>query len=193
MDEMSRTDFLNLAGVVEGGLVFLALGFGWVVGISPWDFMDWDLDAVGIGLLATLPMYLAFQLFKEPRDIAVEVLGGVLSRCRWDDMVLVAALAGFGEELFFRGVLQPWIAAWSPITAFFLVNLLFGLVHFASVTYFFIATIVGMYLSWLTYGIGEPNLWRAIVAHGAYDAIAFYLIVREHQQKARADQSKSDS
>lgn len=193
MDEMSRTQFLNLAGVIEGGLILLSLGLGWAVGVSPFEFMDWELDAVAIGMLATLPMFVAFHVFREPRDIAVEVLGDILSRCRWDDMIFVGALAGFGEELLFRGVLQPWVAAWSPLAAFFLVNIFFGLVHSVSPTYFLLATVVGMYLSWLTYGVGEPNLWRAIVAHGAYDAIAFSLIVREYRKKTRTDPSKADS
>jgi hypothetical protein len=43
----------------------------------------------------------------------------------------------------------------------------------------------------LTYGVGEPNVLRAIVAHGVYDAIAFRLIVLEHRRK-QADQYRDD-
>ncbi len=173
--------------------MLLALAIGWLVGVSPLDYLRWDLEAVPIGLLATLPMLLAFYAVKEPRNIAVELLGEVLSRCRWDDLILVAVLAGVGEEMLFRGVLQPWIAAWNPTAAFVLVNLLFGVMHFVSLSYFLIVTIVGMYLSWLAYGIGEPNLLRAIIAHGAYDAIAFFLIVRQYRQKEESRESNVES
>lgn len=182
----SRTDFLNVAGVVEGGMVLVAIAAGWLVGVSPFEYLRWELDAVPVGLLATLPMFAGYYLVKEPRNQAVELLGDALSRCRWDDLILVGALAGFGEEVLFRGVLQPWLATWNPTFAFIAVNLLFGAVHFVSVSYFLVVTIVGMYLSWLAYGIGEPNLWRAIIAHGAYDAIAFFLIVRQHRESVQS-------
>ncbi len=180
---MSRKEFLNLAGLVEGGTVLLALGLGSVLGVSPWDVLHWDLTSVAVGLLATVPMLVGFVIFRGPRNQAADLLGDALSRCRWDDLILVGLLAGFGEELLFRGVIQPWIAWWHPLGALILTNLLFGVIHFVSLSYFLVVTLFGVYLSWLTYDIGEPNLLRAMVAHGVYDAIAFFLIVRQHRNK----------
>ena len=189
---MSRTEFLNIAGIAEGGLVFLAFGFGWFVGVSPTQMLNWDLQTLAVGLLATIPMCLAIYVAKGPREIVIEAFGEALCHCRSDDLIFVAALAGIGEEFLFRGVLEPWIAAWSPMWAFLLVNTLFGLVHAASLTYFLLATIMGMYFSWLTYGIGEPNLWRAVVAHGAYDAVALVLIARECRRRKQERNQKTE-
>jgi membrane protease YdiL (CAAX protease family) len=48
------------------------------------------------------------------------LLGGLRER----DALLLAALSSVGEELFFRGFLQPWIGLWWS-------SLLFGLLHLA--------------------------------------------------------------
>ena len=183
MEVTNRAEFLNLAGLVEGGTILTALAAGWLVGVSPWEVMVWRWDAVGIAVLATLPMLGLFFVAKGPRTVATEMLGEVLSRCHWYDWVVLAALAGVGEELLFRGVLQLWLSEWNPTFAFIATNVAFGLMHAVTPSYALLTAGVGMYLSWLVYGIGEPNLWRAIVAHGVYDAIAFGLIVREYRRK----------
>jgi membrane protease YdiL (CAAX protease family) len=181
----SRAEFLNLAGLVEGGTVVAALLLAWLLGVSPWELLHWRWDALAIGVLATLPMFSLFFIATGPREVATEMLGAALDSCHWYDLVLLAALAGVGEELLFRGVLQPWLAGWNPTFAFFAANIVFGLIHAVTPTYALLATGVGMYLSWLTFGVGEPNLWRAIIAHGVYDAMAFAFIVREYRKKQR--------
>jgi membrane protease YdiL (CAAX protease family) len=185
----SRAEFLNLAGLVEGGTVVAALGLAWLLGVSPWELLHWRWDALAVGVLATLPMSSMFMIATGPREVATEMLGAALESCRWYDLVLLAALAGVGEELLFRGVLQPWLAGWHPLFAFFATNIVFGLVHAVTPAYALLATGVGMYLSWLTFGIGEPNLWRAIIAHGVYDAVAFAFIVREHRKRRKQRES----
>ena len=112
------------------------------------------------------------------------MLGAALSRCRWYDLIILAALAGFGEELLFRGMLQPWLAEWNVTFAFIATNVAFGLMHAVTPSYVIVAAGVGMYLSWLSYGIGEPNVLRAVIAHGVYDWIAFVLIIREFRRKS---------
>jgi len=178
----NRVEFLNLAGLVEGGTLLTALGWGWLVGVSPWETVHWRWEAVAVALLATLPMLAVFYVASGPRTVAIEMLGQALSRCRLYDLVVLAALAGFGEELLFRGVLQPWMAEWNAVFAFIVTNIAFGLMHAVTPSYALVAAGVGMYLSWLAYGIGEPNVLRAIIAHGVYDAIAFGLIVREYRR-----------
>ncbi len=183
MEISNRAEFLNVAGLVEGGTILAALGIGWLVGVSPWEVMVWQWDAAAIALLGTLPLLGLFFVAKGPRTVATEMLGEVLSQCHWYDWVLLAALAGVGEELLFRGVLQLWLSEWNPTFAFIATNIAFGLMHAVTPSYALLTAGVGMYLSWLAYGIGEPNLWRAIVAHGVYDAIAFGLIVREYRRE----------
>jgi len=133
--------------------------------------------------VGTLPLLGLFYVAKGPRTVATEMLGEALSRCYWYDWILLAALAGVGEELLFRGVLQLWLSEWNPTFAFIAANIAFGLMHAVAPSYALLTAGVGMYLSWLAYGIGEPNLWRAIIAHGVYDAIAFGLVVREYRRE----------
>lgn len=181
MDVSSRRSFLNLAGLVEGGTVLAALGLAALVGIEPWQRFHWRVDAVLIGLAGTLPLFAVYFAARGTRSVAVEIIGQPLSVCTWYDLVLLAALAGLGEELLFRGVLQPWMHGVSPLVGFLGANLLFGLVHAVTPVYALLATAIGMYLSWLTYGFGEPNLLPAMVAHGVYDFVAFLLIIREYR------------
>ena len=184
MDVHHRRGFLRLAGLIEGGTVLGALALAALVGIDPWERFQWRLDAVGIGLIGTLPLFAVYFVARGTRSVAVELMGQPLSRCTWYDLLLLALLAGVGEELLFRGVLQPSLGKISPLVGLLGANLLFGIVHAVTPVYALLATGIGIYFSWLIYGFGEPNVLRAMVAHGVYDFVAFLLIVREFRQKA---------
>jgi membrane protease YdiL (CAAX protease family) len=93
------------------------------------------------------------------------------------ELALVAAAAGIGEELLFRGVLQPALAAHVPTwIAVALVGALFGLVHWLTPAYALLAGIVGVYLGALLALSG--NLLVPIVAHALYDFFALVLLKR---------------
>ncbi|MBF0458047.1 MAG: CPBP family intramembrane metalloprotease [Nitrospirae bacterium] len=76
------------------------------------------------------------------------------------DIVLISLMAGLGEELMFRGVLQAKIGiVWS--------SLIFGLFHFLTPAYFIFATAMSFYLGELCLyfnGVTVP-----VSAHFAYD------------------------
>lgn len=179
-----RTSFLNLAGVMQGGLIVVALLLAAVAGLAPLDAVVWSGTDIAIGAAAVLPLLLAFFAFKGLRSIVVDVVGKPLSRCTWYDLVLLAAVAGFSEELLFRGVLQPWIGRLHPWTGIIAANLIFGLLHAVTPTYAIVATAFGFYLSWLYGSPGETNLLRPMVTHAVYDYIAFLLVVRDYRRKA---------
>jgi membrane protease YdiL (CAAX protease family) len=183
---VSRAQFLNLAGIVQGGLVFLALALGWLAGIEPLGSIRWTARDAAWGAAAILPMLAAFFVAPGLRQIVIDLLGRLLSLCRWYDLLLLSALAGVGEELLFRGVLQPWMGRLHPLAGLIGANVLFGLLHGVSPGYALLATAFGFYLSWLVDGPGEPNLLRPIVAHGLYDFVALLLIVREYRRSGGA-------
>ena len=90
------------------------------------------------------------------------------------NLIFIAAFAGIGEELFFRGVLQrlfikstrsPW--AGIIIAAFF-----FSFFHFQFFG-FFPRFLLGILLGAIYWYSG--SLWPAIIAHFAYDAIILVL------------------
>ncbi|WP_376693388.1 CPBP family intramembrane glutamic endopeptidase [Wenzhouxiangella sp. EGI_FJ10409] len=97
-------------------------------------------------------------------------------RTRPGAVVLVSALAGIGEELLFRGVIQAGLVAWlTPASGIVIASLLFGLAHAVSFSYLLLATLMGLYLGLLYHWTG--NLLVPILVHALYDwvAIRYYL------------------
>ncbi|QDU39138.1 CAAX amino terminal protease self- immunity [Maioricimonas rarisocia] len=177
LDFNTRRHFLNVAGLVEGGLVLVALLLAALLGMRPLDAIHWQMGDVGWGILAIAPMLLLYVLLGDLRDLVVDLLGRPLSRLYWYDLMLVAAMAGFGEELLFRGVLQPWLAQFNATFGLIATNVLFGLAHAVTPVYALFATGVGFYMSWLADHPGGRNLLRPILAHALYDWIALVHIV----------------
>lgn len=188
-----RGSFLNTAGALQGGIVLLALGLGWISGTAPLRSMSWDVTAVLVGTAAILPMLGCLAFARRLRDLVTQLLGRPLSLCRWYDLVLLAALAGFGEELLFRGVLQPWLGRIHPWVGIVGANVIFGLLHALTPAYAVYATAFGLYLSWLYSGYDEPNLARPILAHALYDYIAFHVIIRDARRGASPDETADDT
>jgi membrane protease YdiL (CAAX protease family) len=81
-------------------------------------------------------------------------------------IIVISVLAGLGEELLFRGVLQPLIGL--PLA-----SLVFGVVHVGGrgfVGYGVWAACIGALFGWLMVATG--GLLAPIVAHAVYDALA---------------------
>lgn len=85
--------------------------------------------------------------------------------------VLLSLVAGVGEELLFRGVLQTLAERQFPILAAIVIpNILFAALHARTPLYALAAGLVGIYLGalfWMT-----ESLAAAIIAHGLYDLVA---------------------
>jgi len=178
MPAPSRRDLLRWGLLIEGGLVLLALLGAWLFRVDL-SCVSWTPAAVLWGVGGILPMLGVYRVSGELRDRVVELLGPTLIRCRWYDLLLLALLAGVGEELLFRGTIELALERYHLWGGMILANLLFGLAHSLSWQYFVFATVIGVYLSWLSGFPGERNLLPAILAHGLYDFAAFLLIRRE--------------
>lgn len=182
-----RASFLNVAGLVQGGLLLGALFVAALADIPLLEQVRWVWHDVGWGLLATLPMLLVLVSARRLRRLVTELIGPSLNACRWYDLLLLALLAGAGEELLFRGLLQAWIGRLHPWAGIIGANLLFGIAHALSPGYALLAASFGFYLSWLAVYPDSPNLLRPIVTHAAYDYLAFLWIVREFRQQGHTD------
>jgi membrane protease YdiL (CAAX protease family) len=192
IDTTDRSHFLRLAAVFEGGLVFVALALGLLFHIDPFADFSFERNAVYIGLAAALPPFLLlvatdrfrFSALERMKRIVLELLGPALAACRWYELILVAALAGFGEELVFRGVLQRLFERWldfggsGPIAGLMVSNVIFGLLHFLTPTYAILAAVMGIYFGVLLDATHPPNLVAPMLAHGLYDYLAFLLLRR---------------
>lgn len=85
----------------------------------------------------------------------------------------LAVVAGVGEEMFFRAMLQEELSVRiSEPAGFFLSALLFGVMHAISFEYAFLAALAGMYFSWLYIVRGRSILVGAI-SHTLYDWFVF--------------------
>lgn len=177
----------------------MALGLGWLAGFSPAIGMrplaltahnQWQ--AIGLGVLATVPLLAALIVMDRfpigpldrIRQISVEAIGQLFPQPRLWQLAAVSAAAGLGEELLFRGLLQAGLAQWigggaGPWIGLAIASLTFGAFHWLNTTYALLAALAGAYFGWLL--IASGSLWTPIVAHGLYDFVALYYLVRSSQ------------
>lgn len=190
-----------LALATEGGLVALALLIASWWGHNPWGNIVWsraaleaNLLAVGQGALAALPLLLALLVIDRwppwflralKRSVEREVVP-LFEQSGLPEFALISLAAGFGEELFFRGLIQlgiamelhsgtglehPQILAISIGVA----SLIFGVCHWLNREYAIMATITGVYLGVLL--VYTDNLLAPITAHALYDFFALCYLV----------------
>lgn len=180
----SRRAILVLIVTVEGSLVVLAWALGWQFDqpLGPQLSGSW-LDIL-LGVATALPLLLiAFTLLRWPigpfaalKRFTQEVICPLLYPCTRTDLLGISVLAGLGEELLFRGVLQPVLMSWLGINlGLAAASVLFGLLHAATFTYALFAGLLGALLGWLA--LVRENLLAPIVAHALYDfVILLYLL-----------------
>jgi len=184
---VSRTHFLTLAIVFEGGLAIIALLLGWLTDTNPLAHLTFNGSAFGWAIIGTIPMVLFFIVcYRFPagplrpiRQLLIKTLGPHLNTCYWYDLLFIALLAGACEELFFRGFLQLWIESRGGVIAGLIgSNLVFALAHFITPTYALITGLMGVYLGFLLDVGGQRNLLTPILVHTLYDFLAFVVVAR---------------
>lgn len=191
-ERIDRARFMSLAVLFEGSLVIVALALGWIFGIDVLSGLRFSLAAAVTGLVGAIPPFvllLATERMRIPaleriKRLVLESLGPSLTACRWFDIVLLAAVAGLGEEVLFRGAVQPLFERWTASTGgsraagLILSNVIFGLLHFITPTYALLAGMMGVYFGLLLDATGPRNLLGPILAHGLYDYLAFLVLIR---------------
>lgn len=182
-------NFPVVAAAFEGGLAVVAVGLGWLVDRPPLATLAWNWTDAAWGVAATLPLLgMLWACVKCPwrplrRIVAVldEMVVPLLGHCRAVDLAVIAALAGLGEEMLFRGVIQAAVAGWvggefGVWIGLAAASLLFGLAHSITVTYLLLAGLIGVFLGgvWLATG----NLLAPMIANGMYDFVALLYFVK---------------
>jgi len=193
-DESRR---LVVVGIIfEGGLVFVAIVLAWILGLpQPAQYISLDAMAIGWGIIASVPMLLMMLLMVHTRlavfanalRVIEEQILPVVRRWTIWEMAILSILAGIGEELLIRGVVQVALGgqdeSWVGITTGVLGSgFVFGLLHLLNVTYAMIAAAYGVYLGsvWLV----SDNLLVPILAHAVYDFFAMLYLGRIHKPPA---------
>ena len=175
--------------VFEGGLGVLAVGLGWLLGTPPLEKMLWTAGALGWGILAAAPLagllwvcvWLPFRPFRRLLRVVDELLAPMFRDCRPLELAVISLLAGVGEEMLFRGVIQEAMAGWvggaaGPWVGLAVASLVFALVHLITPTYAVLAGLMGLYLGWLW--IDTQNLLIPITTHAVYDFVALLYLAK---------------
>lgn len=163
-----------------------------VVGLLVILVADIPVQMVGVGLvpsifygtLGALCTYGALILLTQvpgllPGDLDRQMRGlyRFASGYSWFVLFLLSVFAGVGEELLFRGAVQGWLAEHTnTATGVLAASVLFGLVHYASFTYFVVATCLGLVLG-TAYAVTD-SLLLVMIWHGVYDMIALFCLLR---------------
>lgn len=168
----------------------------WLAGVSLDDKLwppEGQSEAILTGVLGTLPLLALLWVLvrvriRPLRDLVRKVRGllrVLLAKARWWQIVGIALAAGFGEEILFRGALQPIAIRWlTPVGGLLATSLLFGVVHAATPAYFWFATLVGLYLGGMALWTGE--ILSASIAHALYDYLAILYLLRLPGRRRRA-------
>ena len=182
--------FINMAFWFEASLIGVAWLIGWFAEINPIANLYFSTEALIDGITATIPMCILFLLFYQYpvgplypiKKSLLDIMGPLLSSCRWYELLILAAVAGISEEILFRGVLQPWMEVSLGVSAGLIVsNVIFGLLHWITATYALIAGLIGLYLAYMM-DVSEPrNLLTPIVVHGLYDFLAFVFVAAAYR------------
>jgi membrane protease YdiL (CAAX protease family) len=180
-----RQTVVLLAVLVEGGLLAGASFLGWMIDHPPLRHFAWTPQAALWGLAATLPVVLLFFVFlrwplgplQRIQRFSEDVIRPLLAPCSLIDLLGISLLAGLGEEMLFRGVLQEAFTHWFNVWIGVLVaSVLFGILHSITLSYAVLAGLMGAYLSLVF--LYADNLLAVILTHALYDFVVLYWLLR---------------
>jgi uncharacterized protein len=184
-----RMNGFAMAVVVEGGLTLIALLLAALLSVPLRELFPEDGNslawAIARGVLVTVPMVAGFLLLvhlpwaslRQLRQQVESLIREMFPTASMPQFALIALLAGVGEELLFRGVLQTLLASWTtPLLGLMIASLLFGAAHALSKLYFFLATLIGVCFGWMV--LFYQDLVAPMVAHSLYDFVALIYLSR---------------
>lgn len=84
--------------------------------------------------------------------------------------------AGFGEEIFFRGAVQPYLGIWSTAIIFVAIHTYFSMKDMKKNVF---AILLTLYIACLGWGAQEFSLWHVISGHFSYDLVLMMYIRKD--------------
>lgn len=162
------------------------------IGITLWLASSIELSLMGslgrwslpIGVLAGALLYLMILWLTNLFWARVASMQSLLAELHelfkdfsWLSIIVISIMAGIGEELLIRGVLQNTLVAYlGPWLGIVLASLVFGLMHYLSKTYVIVTFVLGLAFG-LVYHLTD-SLALVMFAHAVYDVFAFAVIVK---------------
>ncbi|MGK0374678.1 MAG: membrane protease YdiL (CAAX protease family) [Arenicella sp.] len=176
---------LSFRQVLPSALIILALGALLSLFVSSWDWLaglGWLV--IPYGVVLGLSIYLLGFIFTSSRWLVtpsmlqlLTTLHQLFKNFTWPQIIVVSILAGVGEELLIRAVLQTFlVSSAGPFWGIIGASLIFGLLHFMTKTYVFLTFALG-----LLFGIAfhiSGSIVLVMLGHTVYDIVAFAMIVK---------------
>lgn len=173
-----------MAAIIAGLLIIIGIKDpGWRQALAA-DFRDRLPVKIFIGLAAAAGLYLVFWIgnllarqlfpFAEMGISGVYAYKGQASAIRI--AVLMLAVIGPGEELFWRGYLQHrWQVEISPVKGYLLATLIYTAVHLGSANIMLVlaAAVCGLFWGFLYYRFRSITI--NVVSHTVWDIAVFLL------------------
>lgn len=180
--------------LLEATTIPVALGLAPLLDVQLWGAFQLNWEHVALGAASAGPLLIAYAALRISsadwvREIHARIQEVLLPLFRESGLRGVAALAvlaGVGEELLFRGVLQEGLTRpLGTAAGLAMASALFGAVHWITSAYALIAAGMGLYLGGLYLWTG--NLLVPMIAHALYDFIALchYLKVQPRRNPPR--------
>ena len=175
--ELEQKNLLLIVTATEVVLLLVALLWGFLAEINPFNCLSFDLKDIFIGIIGAMLLlavnFLSINVFskyipffKHLKNAYSEVCA-LCTDISLQNAFIMAVLSGFVEELFFRGILQPQFGI-------IISSIVFGFFHIGGkkTFYYGIYTIfIGLYLGWLFIFTG--NLLTCVIVHFLNNFLAF--------------------
>lgn len=134
-----------------------------------------DLPTILAGLLFGFSFALIAERISEIEFISKSTydLSKFLKDLKLDyfDVFFLSFAAGFGEEILFRGILQPYLGIWITSIVFIAIH---GYLNIKKPGMFVFGLFLVLFSNLLGYLNQEYSIWGAIAAHFSYD---FFLLI----------------
>ena len=187
----ARMSFFWQAVLVEGGLAVIAFIVGFFLYLNFGQYCWCDSKTIHMIIVGLLPLLIGYFVLQILPLAGLRRVDSLVRNLFWQHMghlklwqlALIAALAGIGEELFFRGLIQLWLSQSLDVwVAVLISSLIFGLAHAITPTYFVLTFVVSLYFGWLFVHTG--NLIVPIAVHALYDFFVFlFVLLTPHKNR----------
>jgi uncharacterized protein len=169
----------------EAMLAVLALALGSALHLPIAASFHWSIRDAAWGLAGTIPLLALLAVLLRTRSGWMQEIVRFLDQSvrpifgQWSvpQLAILSILAGIGEELLFRALVQEGcsrlIGPWAGLVV---ASLLFGSFHWVTRGYALLAASIGIYLGLLW--IFSANLLIPIITHAAYDLFALVYFLR---------------